>query len=322
MRILLHIHAYPPKHNCGAEYFAHRINKYLVEQGHEVRVMLGNRPGDEVEYEIDGVIVFGRGNMWGHWFNWAEVVITHLDYTKDTIKTVQYKPIVWYMHNTFDYPTVRSNPRVHVIYNSEAAREQIRYPNPSTFTFTPPVDMPNVCKDPSKNKYVTLINLNESKGGKVLAEIARRMPNVQFMGVIGSYGTQMLEQPPNVTIHPNTANIKEVYNQTKILIMPSDYESWGMTATEAMQNGIPVIANPTFGLKENLGEAGVFVERKNIDGWVESINRLQSKKEYTEASKAARKRGDELRPTKKLIEFEVFLHKIANKPLPQKKEYE
>ena len=322
MRILLHIHAYPPKHNCGAEYFAHRINQYLVKQGHDVRVMLGNRAGDEQEYEIDGVIVFGKRSDWSHWFNWADVVITHLDYTKDTIKMVQYKPVVWYMHNTFDYPTVRSNPRVHIVYNSNAAREQIRYPNPSTFTFTPPVDMQNVCKDPSKNKYVTLINLNESKGGAVLAEIARKMPDIEFMGVIGSYGTQVTNQPPNVTIHPNTANIQEVYDQTKILIMPSDYESWGMTATEAMQNGIPVIANHTFGLKENLGEDGIFVDRKNIDGWVSEIRRLQGKKEYTEASKAARKRGDELRPHKNLVEFEVFLHKIANKPLPQKKEYE
>jgi glycosyltransferase involved in cell wall biosynthesis len=322
MNILLHIHAYPPKHNCGAEYFAHRINKYLVEQGHIVKVMLGERPGDKEEYTIDGVEVFGKPSNWGGMFNWADVVITHLDYTRDTIKMVQFKPVVWYMHNTFDYPTVRSNPRVHVIYNSEAARQEIRYPNPSTLTFPPPVDMPNVCKTPEKNTYVTLINLNESKGGKVLAEIARRMPDIQFMGVIGSYGAQNLEYPSNVVIHPNTPNIQEVYNKTKILIMPSDYESWGMTATEAMQNGIPVIANPTFGLKENLGGSGIFVDRKNIDGWVEAINNLQGKKEYTAASKAARKRGDELRPQKKLEEFEVFLHKIADKPLPQKKEYE
>lgn len=319
MNILLHIHAYPPKHNCGAEYFAHRINKYLVEQGHRVRVMLGERAGDHEEYTIDGVEVFGK-TSWGREVHWCDVAITHLDYTRDLIKMVLAKPVVWYMHNTFDYPTVRSNPRVHIIYNSEAAREQIRYPNPSTMTFTPPVDMQDVCKDPLKNKYVTLINLNESKGGKVLADIARRMPETEFMGVIGSYGAQHTDYPSNVTIHPNTPNIQEVYNQTKILIMPSDYESWGMTATEAMQNGIPVIANPTFGLKENLGEDGIFVDRNNIDGWVNEIKRLQGKKEYTAASKAARKRGDELRPTKKLQEFEVFLHKIANIPLPTKKE--
>ena len=40
MNILASIHLYPPKHNCGAEWMAHRIFKYLRSKGHNVRILL------------------------------------------------------------------------------------------------------------------------------------------------------------------------------------------------------------------------------------------------------------------------------------------
>lgn len=76
--------------------------------------------------------------------------------------------------------------------------------------------------------------------------------------------------------------------------MPSESETWGMAGVEAMCSGIPVIAHPTPGLKESLGDAGIFVDRDDIDGWVEQLVRLDDVREYAAASTAASRRAAEL----------------------------
>ena len=76
--------------------------------------------------------------------------------------------------------------------------------------------------------------------------------------------------------------------------MPSAYETWGMVGVEAMTNGIPVIAHPTPGLRESLGDAGIFVDRDDPRAWAAEICRLGDPGEYALASQAARKRADDL----------------------------
>jgi glycosyltransferase involved in cell wall biosynthesis len=68
--------------------------------------------------------------------------------------------------------------------------------------------------------------------------------------------------------------------------MPSNYETYGMVAREAGVSGIPVICTPTDGLKENLGEAGIYVDYRDIDGYEKAIRELYDPKAYTSASKA------------------------------------
>jgi glycosyltransferase involved in cell wall biosynthesis len=100
------------------------------------------------------------------------------------------------------------------------------------------------------------------------------------------------------------------YERTRILIMPSKFESWGRTATEAMCSGIPVICTATPGLLENCDKAGTYIERDNIEGWVKAIERLDDKKEYKKASKMAKERSRELDPEKELDRFNVWLKDI------------
>jgi hypothetical protein len=68
--------------------------------------------------------------------------------------------------------------------------------------------------------------------------------------------------------------------------MPSSAETWGRTATEALCSGIPVIANPTNGLKENLGDAGLYVDRNAINDWVALIQKLKDDSDYYNAVSA------------------------------------
>jgi glycosyltransferase involved in cell wall biosynthesis len=148
------------------------------------------------------------------------------------------------------------------------------------YILNPPVECNKYITNTNKN-YVTLINLNENKGGDILIEIAKRMPDVEFLGVEGGYYEQIIDKSvKNIIYIPHTSNMKEVYANTDILLMPSKIETWGRTASEAICSGIPVIANPTEGIKENLEEAGIYIERTKINEWVQTIRKLKSDKEY------------------------------------------
>ena len=190
---------------------------------------------------------------------------------------------------------------------------QYKWPN---FILTPPVDyrIYDLQIDPSKNEYITLINTNENKGGKIFEKIAQAMPNKRFLGVLGSYDEQMRSNLPNLKIVPNTPNIMPHYKETRILLMPSEYESWGRTATEAMCSGIPVISSEADGLKENCGSAGIYIkDRNDIKSWVSAINKLDDKKAYEEASRKAKARSREHDPRKALDEFETWFREMVNK---------
>jgi glycosyltransferase involved in cell wall biosynthesis len=319
MKLLNSIHLYPPQHTCGAEFMAHWINKNIQANGGDVRVLLHQARHYNISsmYVYDGIDVFPPEQMViEKLFWWADAVMTHLDYTDWTIGMgeVMKKPIFHLIHNTSTYGRIVMADRPqYIVYNSEWAKEQLGYKHDS-IVVPPPVDWrhydTNV--DPSYNQAITLINLDQNKGGHILRQIAEAMPHKKFIGVMGSYSEpadigQHVNQPPNVTIYPKTNNIKEIYRQTRILIMPSKYESWGRTATEAMCSGIPVISSGTPGLRENCGKAGIYLDRDDVSAWVDKINELDKPKVYEKWSNAAKKRSRELDPQAKLAELRTFM---------------
>lgn len=330
MRILWSIHLYPPHHNCGSEWMAHNINKYLISKGHQVRVILhqGTMNGIEMPYMYEGVEVMpptGRIEA----YEWADVICTHLDFTQYTIimADMAKRPLIHFVHNDITYSSIENAYRNnYVVYNSEWVGERLQYKWPS-IVHHPPCDSNyyNVCEDPEQNEFITLISLNENKGGKLFYQLAEAMPERKFLGVVGSYDKQVIRQDlPNVTIVPNTPDILSVYRMTRVLLMPSAYESWGRTATEAMCSGIPVVCTPTPGLKENCGEAAIYVNRRkkpieidgaythNDDGYdlkpiIRAIKKLDDKKYYKQKSEQCRTRAKELDPKKELEQLEQFI---------------
>jgi glycosyltransferase involved in cell wall biosynthesis len=290
----------------------HNMGKFMKSKGHDVRVLLYYSAyyGIKNPYEHEGIMIFPFNQViMDKLFRWADRVCTHLDYTQQTIHLAMLykKPVVHLIHNTHPYDSIIAQDNNQwIVYNSHWAKEQLGYKHPSMVVY-PPCDWRqyDTGKDSSQNEYITLINMDQNKGGHILKEIAKRMPEKKFLGVKGSYSEpalvgQIIDQPSNVTILDNTPNIMPVYEKTRILIMPSKYESWGRTATEAMCSGIPVISSGTPGLRENCGKAGIYVDRDDIDGWVTEINKLDKPSEYRKRSEAARKRSRELDPTEQL----------------------
>src|SRR5262249_49367237 len=67
---------------------------------------------------------------------------------------------------------------------------------------------------------------------------------------------------------------------------PSRTEGFGLPPLEAMTLGCPVIAAPCGALPETCGDAAVYVEPDDVEGWVRAIGTI------VEAPEAARAAGD------------------------------
>lgn len=319
LKILCSIHLYPPEHNCGAEYMIHQTNKYLISKGHEVRVLLWQANHYKISsmYCFDGVDVFPPDQyIVDKLFDWSDIVFTHLDYTDQTIKrsAIMGKKVCHFIHNHTEYPSIVHAERPqYIVYNSDVAKNKLKY-NHESIVLHPPVDWRfyDTGKDSQQNEFITLINLDGNKGGEILKQIALRMPDRKFLGIKGSYSEpantgQIIDQPSNVCIEENTTNIKAVYERTRILIMPSKFESWGRTATEAMCSGIPVISSGTEGLRENCAGAGIYVDRDNINGWIEVIEMLDDGRKYKKYQRLSKERSRELDPINELNKLEEWL---------------
>ena len=290
---------YPPDYGGGAEWTAHEFNRFLIaSRGVRVivasaRVPAGKFEGVEIRSVIDPP---GLRRLVGR----ASVICTQLDHTglAAHLATVCRKPIVYFMHSTLRLacPYRPDNPAPqHVVYNAEWVRDELAFPMTSVVA-RPPVDWRRFRVETTR-ECVTLVNVRADKGSAVFFECARRMPGRRFLGSMG-FLPPSSEPPalPNVECVPFVRDARQIYARTRVLLMPSAYESWGRTAVEAMASGIPVIAHPTPGLRESLGPAGIFCDRDRVEDWVAAIERLDDPTAYAAASDAAWRRARELDP--------------------------
>lgn len=316
MRIVARLHGYPPRHNAGAEWMLHSMLRALVARGHVVEVWLSRYSGDGQPYDIDGVHVIPLSARldFSTAVRQADLLVSHLENVPSTLAIARGygKPVAVVCHNTFrpTFRDVMSGGTSLAVFNSQwMAREAglfyAEYPKavrPDTALIVrPPVLAEDYRTKPGKK--ITLINCNLEKGGRVLEQLAIRMPDTEFLAVAGAYGEQILPDLPNVEVveHISGHEMRErVYARTRILLMPSSYESWGRAGVEALASGIPVVAHPTPGLCESLGEAGVFVDRNDLDGHEAVLRKLMTTAEYRLASKRAKARSAELDPASDL----------------------
>lgn len=326
MRVLAMVHAYPPHHNAGAEMTLHAMLGALRAAGHEVHVLLSRKSPSDTDYDYEGVRVHLHRND-ADPFPWfqrgperADILLTHLENTpRASILGAMFKiPVVHVLHNNHIWTKrcLSRQPPQLAVFNTEWMAEDYRaywdksttHPFPSTLTIWPAVDPTPYAHFPgTPGERVTLINLNEDKGADLFWALTGALPQRRFLGVRGAYGQQIVpERPPeNVMVmgHQKPEHMRTVYLNTRILLMPSAYESYGRTAVEAMHCGIPVIAHPTPGLREALGDAGIFLDRRDIAGWVREINRLHDTRAWRKASAAVTARAAQLTPEKDLTEF-------------------
>lgn len=311
LNIAARVHAYPPDHNAGAEWALHEMLRALVQRGHRATVWLNQWASSRKPYEVDGVQVMPHepsSRAFQPAVPRASAVVSHLESVPGTACLARGHgvPLIVVCHNTFDLtwqPMLDGSSALAVVNSqwmlaeAEAAFEgQARRPD-RMLVVRPPVWADEYRT--ARGDCITLVNCTMSKGAGVLSELAERMPDRKFLAVRGGYGEQQPPDLDNVLVldHlPGRRMRDEVYARTRLLLMPSDYESWGRVGVEAMASGIPVLAHPTEGLTESLGNAGVFCDREDVDAWQAAIEGLDDKDAYRTASRRATARAKALDP--------------------------
>ena len=68
---------------------------------------------------------------------------------------------------------------------------------------------------------------------------------------------QMRAGAANITWHRRVLDMRPIYKQTRLLLVPSQWkEAWGRVVVEAQFSGIPEIASDVGGLAQNVSDAG------------------------------------------------------------------
>lgn len=211
-------------------------------------------------------------------------------------------PIVVYLRNVeFDElggdPSTLRNCRF--IANSEFTKQRYAAAFGIDSIVIPPlIDRDKYAVD-TERKFVTFINPVEKKGVRKFLEIAQALPNIPFL-VIEGWGltneqlhdlNASLEGMTNVTFQRRTDDMRRVYSQTKILLVPSLWEeAWGRVASEAHCSGIPVVGSRRGGLVEAIGPGGIVLDfDASTQDWSIAVDSLWTDDDlYRAKSEAAR----------------------------------
>lgn len=118
-------------------------------------------------------------------------------------------------------------------------------------------------------RYITFINPLPEKGASVFAALARRaraaLPEAEFL-VVEARGTwraaaERLRLDPqdfgNIHVSPMRTDLRAVYANTRVLLVPSLWHDSGPTViAAALLNGIPVLGSASGGIPEMLAGSG------------------------------------------------------------------
>jgi len=184
-----------------------------------------------------------------------------------------------------------------LIFNSQQLLEfeQKDVPqNVKTMFYHPAIDLDRFrITDQHSNlqrKFITFVgssSYNYLKGCDLFVELARSMPRDKFLyigpvekidykrpnyplvgqmpelvGVKGGKNQYKPNKlPKNLQVRPNTPELAKIYQQSKVLVVPSIVESFGRVAVEASVAGVPVVCSALPGLKEATGGLANYVEK-------------------------------------------------------------
>lgn len=294
-RVLAVVHGWMPYLAAGSERMLQHMLDSLPRDEFEIAVLslgFGDDRYRQVPYDYEGLTIYS-----GYEAPIApDIIVTHHGPSSRVVQGLaqdfpEARVVAVFHNDRYDIDDILGlNAEINV-FNTQWVKESLEHPG---MVIHPPLEFERHLVEET-GSAVTLVNLQDNKGVGVFYALAERMPDVRFLGVEGTHGQQIFRKLPNVELFPVTQDMREVWRKSRIVLMPSAYESYGMVAAEAQVNGIPVIANPTPGLTECLGHAGIFIPRENVDDYERTIRLLlEDHKHYQERSDMARLRGLEL----------------------------
>lgn len=333
MRIVFHTNTIEQKMG-GATISTLEVLKGLVERGHEAAIVAKNA----ALKKTFGIAVYeeDRPRSIKKFYSWADVVfamrrapLQHLkEYERWNVPHGA-APIytVYFAHNVGQpFKTGYSEGDIDlVVYNARWVLEETGWSG-EQIVIHPPIFREKYLVSRTGDR-ITQINLARKKGGSFFWEIARALPEKKFLAVLGKESDQVLPKKPpqNVRVIGYSREIRSVYEQTGVLLMPSQgygsqhrwndeslsAESYGRVGVEAALSGIPVIAYPTPGIREALGDEGIYCDMQ-VERWAEELVRLSDPGYYDRVSERVKAIGERLNPQEDIKNFErLLLEKVA-----------
>lgn len=191
-----------------------------------------------------------------------------------------------------------------------------------------PLIFPEKYRTMSTRDVVTYINPNPEKGLDIALAVAKACPDIPFLFQESWPLTPkqleelqaMIADLPNVTLQRAVSDMRDVYNRTKILLVPSKWEeAYGRVASEVQISGIPVIASNIGGLPEAVGKGGILLDpRGDITPWIEAVQKMWTDDTYYQsmvthsldhANRPALNIANQLATWEKILSGVVLSHK-------------
>lgn len=204
------------------------------------------------------------------------------------------------------------------VYNTRTSA--VQWGEPNAVVLHPPISpLPKEIKN--KGDAYTLLSSLVNKGVEVVLALAKLYPDKRFIIVRSpaepTHGLADIEQRvallPNVKLHPRVPpeEVYKYFEQTRILLAPSRYETYGMSAIEAAGYGIPSIHVDTPHVREGIGEAAVLIKPLSIAEAAKGIDLIEN--DYEGYSTRARERAEWLqdRQEVELKQFSDFISTIT-----------
>lgn len=311
LQILAHVSTYLQTHG-GAESSMKATLAFLRDRGHTARVLTDEGP--QGSSDVAGVEVIVRPGRRGEraLYSSADVVLTQGRSSLRSFMRAKAldKPVTLFVRALGDWTRLPGRPTL-VVFNAEWQWHALGYRG-RAIVVHPPIDAAKYLTTPGDR--VTLINLNRRKGGELFSEIVMRMPDVDFLGVVGMWEEQIVpaELPHNLEILESRDDVRQIYSRTRVLLVPSEWESFGRVAVEAGLSGIPVVASPNPGTLEALGNAALYAGWSDTDGWIRAIRSLEDPDFYATTSSAVSQAARRFASSDELETLEATLIDIAS----------
>lgn len=294
-QVLAVVHGWMPELAAGSERMMLHMLAALPKEEFDVHVMslgVARDSHEPTEYVYEGMPV----TIGFHTPVEPDLIITHHGYASRLCQSISAEfpkaAVVAVFHNErYDIPDILGLNAELNVYNTAWVKKALDTPG---IVVHPPLEY-NRHYVPATGDLVTLINLQKNKGVDTFHSLVRSLPETGFLGVVGTHGEQERGEFDNLEIMEPIQDMRLVWSRSRVVLMPSGYESFGMVAAEACASGIPVIAHPTPGLVECLGSAGIFIDREDTQSYQTEVKRLfEDQDYYEERSAIAANRGLEL----------------------------
>ncbi|KKU95575.1 MAG: Glycosyl transferase group 1 [Candidatus Amesbacteria bacterium GW2011_GWB1_48_13] len=131
------------------------------------------------------------------------------------------------------------------------------------------ISIPETISKTGSHNFISMVNIHPVKGLSIFNKIVRKLPNKKFLLIKNWPDVPIYHPPANVLLKNYYSDVRKFYQRTQILLVPSLHDEGQPTViTEAMLNGIPVIANAIGGIPEIPSAPGFFlVPPPSINGF-------------------------------------------------------